>query len=103
MVADPVPTTLRVEADTDTIAAQGRDTVRVIVRGLDQVGSIVPFLNDIVTVSIDGPARLIGPGTLMLAGGTTGFWLESTGQAGAITLRVSSERYGSQTVALTAA
>ncbi len=103
MVADPVPTTLQVEADTQTLAAKGRDTVRVIVRGLDQVGSIVPFLNDIVTVSIDGPARLIGPNTLTLAGGTTGFWLESTGEAGAITLQVSSERYGSQTLSLTAA
>ncbi|WP_438748515.1 glycoside hydrolase family 2 protein [Pararhizobium sp. O133] len=103
MVADPVPTTLEVEADTDTVTAQGRDTVRVIVRGLDQVGSIVPFLNDIVTVSVDGPARLIGPSTLTLAGGTTGFWLESTGETGAITLRVSSERFGSQSLPLTAA
>ncbi len=103
MVADPVPTTLQVEADTQTLAAKGRDTVRVIVRGLDQVGSIVPFLNDIVTVSVDGPARLIGPDALTLAGGTTGFWLESTGDAGPITLQVSSERYGSQTLSLTAA
>ncbi len=103
MVADPVPTTLQVEADTQQLQAQGRDTVRVIVRGLDQVGSIVPFLNDIVTISIDGPGRLIGPGTLTLAGGTTGFWLESTGDTGPITLHVSSERYGSQTLSLTAA
>lgn len=103
MVADPVPTTLQVEADTQQLQAQGRDTVRVIVRGLDQVGSIVPFLNDIVTISIDGPGRLIGPDALTLAGGTTGFWLESTGDTGPITLRVSSERYGSQTLSLTAA
>jgi beta-galactosidase len=102
MVANPVPTTLEVEADTKTIEATGRDTVRVIVRGLDQAGSIVPFLNDVVTVDVDGPARLIGPGVLTLAAGTTGFWLESIGETGAITVRVSSERFGSQALSLQA-
>ncbi|MBM7046777.1 glycoside hydrolase family 2 protein [Rhizobium lusitanum] len=102
MVANPLPTTLQVEADADTLHAGERDTVRVIVRALDQAGSRLPFLNDIVTITIDGPARVIGPQAVALQGGTTGFWLQAAGEAGAITIEVSSSRFANRKLTLTA-
>lgn len=102
MVADPLATTLEVKADSQTIRSHDRDSTRVIVRALDQVGSRMPFLNDVVSLRIDGPARVVGPQTIPFQGGTTGFWLESTGLPGTITVEVSSSRFAPTTVKLAA-
>jgi len=102
MVANPLPTSLQVEADADTLRAGERDTVRVIVRALDQAGSRLSFLNEAVTIRVDGPAKVIGPETVAFQGGTTGFWLQATGEAGAIKLEVSSPRFASQSLSFTA-
>jgi beta-galactosidase len=102
MVADQLPTTLEVEADSLTLKGSEKDNVRVIVRGLDQIGNILPFLDDVITVSVTGPAKVLGPSTVVLTGGTSGFWLESTGGTGAITLDLTSQRYGTQSLVLNA-
>nr|Q59750.1 RecName: Full=Beta-galactosidase; Short=Beta-gal; AltName: Full=Lactase [Sinorhizobium meliloti]AAA26296.1 beta-galactosidase [Sinorhizobium meliloti] len=70
MAADPVPTTLQVEADSKTLRREGRDTVRLILRALDQAGNVLPFLNDAVDIEIHGPARLVGPARIVLQGGS---------------------------------
>lgn len=102
MVPDPLPTTLDIRADRQTLKAEGRDTTRVIVRALDQAGARLPFLNDVVTVMVDGPGRVIGPQTIAFQGGTTGFWLETTGVAGAISVTTSSARFETVTLTLQA-
>jgi beta-galactosidase len=102
MVADPLATTLDVKADNHTIRSHDRDSTRVIVQALDQVGSRMPFLNDVVSLRIDGPARVVGPQTIPFQGGTTGFWLESTGLPGTITVEVSSSRFAPTTLKLAA-
>ena len=99
-MSDPVATTLEVVADRDTIDATGRDSVRVMVRALDQVGNKLPFLMEPVEIAVDGPAKRIGPALVPLRGGSTGFWLESTGEAGEITVRVTSPRLGETTITL---
>ncbi|AVA25254.1 MULTISPECIES: glycoside hydrolase family 2 TIM barrel-domain containing protein [unclassified Rhizobium] len=102
MVANPLPTTLEVKADSLTLRAGDRDTTRIIVRALDQAGSRLPFLNDVATIKVTGPAEVIGPQTIAFQGGTTGFWLQSTGEAGAIIVEVSSSRFATRTVTLAA-
>lgn len=102
MVANPLPTSLQVEADADTLRAGERDTVRVIVRALDQAGSRLAFLNEAITVKIDGPGKVLGPQTVAFQGGTTGFWLQATGKSGTINLEVSSPRFASQSLSFTA-
>jgi beta-galactosidase len=102
MVANPLPTRLEVEADSLTLRATERDTTRVIIRALDQAGTRLPFLNDVATIKVSGPAKLIGPEAVAFQGGTTGFWLQATGEAGAITVEVSSARFASQRVELKA-
>ncbi|QHG72316.1 glycoside hydrolase family 2 protein [Ensifer adhaerens] len=102
MVADPVPTALEVVPDSTALRAEGRDSVRVIVRALDQAGNILPFLNDAVDVTVTGPARLLGPDRLIFQGGSTGFWLETTGAAGGIAVAVTSTRLGTVRLELSA-
>ena len=99
-VADPVATRLEVVADRDTISAAPGGCVRVMVRALDQAGHKLPFLFEPVEIAVTGAGRLVGPALVPLRGGATGFWIESTGAAGAITVTVSSRRFGATTVAL---
>lgn len=98
-----VPTRLEVNADEETLAAATKDQLRVVVRALDQMDNLLPFLDEPVTVEVKGPAKLLGPSTLVLSGGSSGFWLESTGNRGAIEVTVSSPRFETQIVQLTAA
>lgn len=102
MVADPVPAKLEVVADDQTLPAATKDQVRFIVRALDQTGNILPFLDEPVHVEVSGGAKLLGPETIILTGGATGFWIESTGTTGAVSVRVSSPRFATQTLSLTA-
>ena len=101
-VADPVPTGLEVVADRQTISSTAKDSVRVMVRALDQAGHKLPFLFEPVQIEVSGAGRLVGPPLVPLRGGSTGFWVESTGEPGAITARVSSLPFGVTTIALRA-
>jgi beta-galactosidase len=101
-VADPVAHRLEVVADRTAISAAGKDCVRVMVRALDQVGNKLPFLFDPVEIDIAGAATLVGPRLVPLRGGATGFWLESTGMPGPITVKVTSPRFGTTTISLSA-
>jgi beta-galactosidase len=102
MAADPVPSTLQVEPDDVKLSATPRDSTRIIVRALDQAGQILPFLADPVSIRVEGAARLIGPEVLTLQGGTSGFWVESTGAQGAIDIEISSLRFPKQFLKLKA-
>lgn len=75
---------------------------RVIVRALDQVGNVLPFLADMVRIAVEGPARLIGPASTPLGGGTTGFWVRATGEPCAVRLTLTSDRLPPATLVLTA-
>jgi beta-galactosidase len=100
--ADPVPAALNVAADRDTISSREKDSVRVIVRALDQMGHKLPFLMEPVEIEVTGAARRLGPGLVPLRGGSTGFWLESIGEKGPVTVNVSSPRFGTTTIRLSA-
>jgi beta-galactosidase len=99
-VADPVPATLEVEADGDRLRGSG-DTVRVMVRALDQSGHTLPFFSDPVSIEVSGAGERLGPGLVPLRAGSTGFWVRATGP-GVITVTVTSERLGRQSITLTA-
>ena len=73
-----------------------------MVRALDQAGNKLPFLLDPVDIVVDGPARLVGPNLTPLRGGSTGFWLVSTGRSGPVTVTVTSPRFAPTTVKLSA-
>ena len=101
-VADPVPTQLEVVADREAIAAAPGDCVRVMVRALDQAGHKLPFLFEPVEIAVAGAGRLVGPSLVPLRGGSTGFWIESSGVAGEIAVAVSSLPFGTTSITLRA-
>lgn len=99
---NPLPTTLQVQVDDTTLRADEKDATRVIVRALDQAGRVLPFLDDIATIEVSGAAKLLGPDSLPIKGGITGFWVETTGAVGDIAVRISTRRLGEQRLTLRA-
>jgi beta-galactosidase len=98
-VADPVAKTLEVVADA--VAIGSTDAVRVMVRALDQAGHKLPFYPEPVTIEVSGAGKRLGPATVPLRAGSTGFWVQATG-AGQIDVTVNSDRMGTRTLAITA-
>ncbi|OQP87543.1 beta-D-galactosidase [Rhizobium rhizosphaerae] len=98
---DPLPTRLEVAPDDTRLKAGEKDAVRVILRALDQGGNPLPFFDDPVALSLEGPGRIIGPELASFKGGVTGLWIEAGDEAGTLTLTVRSAPFGAQTVAFT--
>ena len=99
--ADPVPATLEVVADDTELRACEKDAVRVVVRALDQCGNLLPYFEEPVLLSLDGPGRIIGPSEHTLKGGATGFWIEAGEAKGKLELTVKSRRFETQSVTFT--
>ena len=95
--ADPVPTRLELNADSDRM--HRNETVRVMARVLDQAGNKLPFLFDPITIATDGPVRVLGPDVVPVRGGAVGFWLSGEGP-GPASVTVSHPRLGTASIAL---
>lgn len=102
LAADPLPVRLELAPDAITLKARERDSTRVIIRALDQRDQRLPFMDDSVTLRVEGPAKIVGPGSVPLQGGTAGFWLEATGLTGTITVEATSSRFPSVSFTVTA-
>lgn len=76
-VANPIYTELVVEADSRELAAGEFDAVRVVVKAVDQVGNILPYLSEVIDVETEGEIEIIGPVSISLTGGCTGFWVRT--------------------------
>lgn len=99
--ADPLPSKLDIVPDVNALVAGEKDTVRVILRALDQGGNVLPFFDDPVALSVEGPGRLIGPELSSFKGGVTGLWIEAGDVAGTITLTAKCRPFGTQSITLT--
>ena len=91
--------------DDTTLAADGADTTRVVLRVTDEFGAIRTYANDAVTFKLEGPADLIGDNPFSLIGGTGAVWVRAKEQAGTVRLTATHPRLGSQSIqiALTSA
>jgi beta-galactosidase len=99
--ANPLPTRLEIAPDDTSLRAAERDSVRVILRVLDQHGNILPFYDEPVSLSLKGDGRIIGPSHLSFKGGATGLWIEAGETAGTLELEVRGGAFDAQTVTFT--
>jgi beta-galactosidase len=84
--------------DDVTLAADGADTTRVVLRVTDEFGAVRNLANDPVAFTLEGPAELIGDNPFALIGGTGAIWIRVKEQAGAVRLTATHPTLGSQTV-----
>lgn len=102
LLANPVPEALVIRADTDRLSSEPKDATRLVITGHDGAGQLMPFLDDVISIDIQGPARIIGPDILVLKAGSAALWIETTGGTGKITVSVFGQRLGSGTVTIAA-
>lgn len=93
MPENPVATELTVVSDYQSLPVKQRAQTRVMVNALDQCQNLLWFIDDFITVTIEGDAKIIGPNQLILKGGAIGFWIEAGNIPGPITINVSSNRF----------
>ena len=91
---------LRVTPDTlDLVEGDTYDVCRVVLEHVDQLGSVMTYSSEAVRVCVSGAGERIGPELVTLLGGSSAFWVKTTGE-GEILVSVESERFGRQELTL---
>ena len=102
--ADPSHDRLELIADDTVIDADGSDGTRVALRAVDRHGNARPYVDGLVTLSVRGPAVLVGDNPLDFGatGGTGAVWIRSLpGSPGVVRVRASHPVLGTAEVKLT--
>jgi len=82
-------------ADSDSLTEDiSYDTCRVVVKMVDDSGNEIIYAHDALTIEADGAVQIIGPKVISLIGGSTGFWVKTTGKSGSGRVIIRSERFG---------
>lgn len=81
---------LRVEPDDTTLQCGGDtyDATWVTVCAVDNMGNIMPFTQECVELSVEGPAELMGPSRFPVTGGMVSFWVRTVGVPGKVKIVV---------------
>jgi len=103
MSSNPADDSLAMSVDDATIVADGSDATRAVFRAVDQYGNLRRYLAGEVTLTLTGPATLIGDNPFAFGdyGGLGAVWIRSlAGQTGTITLAASLPGLGQAQVQL---
>jgi len=104
MSADTSRDRLRLTADDTTITADGSDATRVTIRATDTYGNHRPNMTGEVTLTLTGPAVLIGQNPFAFGsyGGVGGAFIRSVpGETGQVTVTARHATLGSASVQIT--
>ncbi len=94
---------LELRADDETLEADGMDATRVVFRVTDKYGAIRPFATGAVSLSIEGPAEIIGENPFAIVGGLGAVWIRTRSTPGTIRLRASHPVLGMKEIRITGA
>ena len=68
------------------------DVAAVRIRAIDENDNLLPYSNEAIKISAEGPVEFIGPDILSLRGGMAGFYVKTTGEKGKAKVRISCPR-----------
>lgn len=90
---------MKVSPDTNILVeAETYDVTRIVVNIEDNNSKPLFYSNESVFLSVEGPIEIIGPKHIPLIGGSSAFWVKSTGLAGHAKVIIASERYGEEKI-----
>ena len=93
---------LDVQADrTELLEGKTYDMAAVRIRILDECGSVAPYAQLPVSLTVEGDAELVGPPIVTAEGGMCGCYLRTLGRSGSATLTVSAEQTAPVTIRFT--
>ena len=97
---DGQPARLVMTADDSEILADGADMTRIALSIVEEFGNILPFAMQPVTLSITGPAVLVGENPHSMPGGRGSVYVRSTRKPGKITVSATTPRLRPQKVTI---
>ncbi len=68
------------------------DVAVVRIRAVDENGNLLPYSNEAIKLTSEGPIELIGPDIFSLRGGMGAFYVKTTGEKGEAKVRISCPR-----------
>ena len=68
------------------------DVAAIRIRAVDENGNLLPYSNEAIKITSDGPVEFIGPDILSLRGGMAGFYVKTTGEKGKAKVKISCSR-----------
>jgi beta-galactosidase len=89
---------LKVLPDDKELVADGRDATRVVLLVTDEYGNIRNFASGAVSLTLVGPAELIGENPFGITGGTGAVWIKAKETAGTARLTAKHPYLGARTV-----
>jgi beta-galactosidase len=89
---------LKVEPDDTELEADGSDATRVVLRVTDQFGNVQQFASGAVSLSVAGPAEIVGENPFSIVGGVGAVWLKARETAGTVQLTAKHQYLGTKTV-----
>lgn len=92
---------IRLHAEGDTLQANLSDARLVFIDIVDANGTVVPTDNREVTLSVTGPASIVGPTTVKMKGGQLATWVRAGREAGTVTVKGEAEGLNDGVVELT--
>ena len=72
----------------------------MVLRVTDEFERIRPFADCAIALELEGPAEIIGDNPFVLVGGTGAIWIRAKEHAGAVCLKATHPRLGTQQVML---
>ena len=97
MVGNPVAHRMEILPDWRWLRSDENDETRVVVRALDQIGNILPYFDDPLTITVSDEGQLIGPDMINFRGGIATFWVRSTTSKGQLEIKIETPRFPSAT------
>jgi beta-galactosidase len=95
---NPLPSELFVAADDLVLDSSQKDATRIVIKILDQYGNLLPFIDEIIKLELNGPGRLQGPKEVVVKGGAIAFWVETINETGIIDVTIHSQSLGEKSV-----
>ena len=89
---------LLVEPDDRELMGDGIDATRVVLKVTDEFGAVRPFANAAISLSLQGPAEIIGENPFALFGGVGAVWIKTKTSAGLVKLTATHATLGSKSV-----
>ena len=77
---------------TNLYEGNSYDVAAVKIRAVDENGNLLPYSNEAIKLTAEGPIEFIGPDILSLRGGMSGFYVKTTGEKGKAKVTISCPR-----------
>jgi beta-galactosidase len=92
IASDGLPAALLLLPDDPELCADGADMTRLVFKIVDRFGNPLPYVNQVVSFEVEGPADLIGETPFALMGGAAALYLRARHEPGRVHIRATTPR-----------